>query len=214
MQIRIPEPVPDGLIVIETMRAEADGTIRLWPLHLARLRRDCAAVGFPLDEAALAKAISVVPVGAAHRIRLTVDAAGRIKVCHQLAPPDPGVWKAVISDSRLDSVDPWLRIKTSRREVYDAARAAMPDGCDEAILMNERGEICEGTVTNIFLRRSGLLLTPPLVSGLLPGTLRQSLLDQGQAQEQVLYPRDLCDGTLYCGNALRGLIPLRLSENC
>ena len=55
------------------------------------------------------------------------------------------------------------------------------------------------------------MLTPPLTSGLLPGVLRQSLLDQGAAREAVLLPGDLERGDLFMGNALRGLIPARLA---
>ncbi|WP_205965987.1 aminotransferase class IV, partial [Paracoccus liaowanqingii] len=70
MQVRIPGPIPDGLTVFETMRREADGRIALWPLHLARLRRGCAAVGFPLDEARLAPTLAALPQGAVLRTRL------------------------------------------------------------------------------------------------------------------------------------------------
>lgn len=210
MQIRIPEPVPEGLTVIETMRAEPDGRLRLWPQHLARLRRGCAAVGFPLDEAAVETALGDPPRGQVLRARLTVDSTGQVAVTHQPLPPNPAAWTVMLSPLRLDSRDPWLRVKTSHRPIYDAARAALPDGVDEAILLNQRGEICEGTITNLFLRRAGRLLTPPLACGLLPGVLREELLRSGQAQEVVLRPADLANGALFLGNALRGLIPARL----
>lgn len=210
VQIRISGPVPDGLTVIETMRAEADGTIRLWPLHLVRLQRDCAAVDFPLDHDRVAAVIADLPQGTALRVRLTVDAVGTMIVMHQPLPRNPDSWIVAISPVRLDSRDPWLGIKTSHRPVYDAARAGMPDNCDEVILLNERDELCEGTITNLFLRRGDKLLTPPLQSGLLPGVMRQALLDSGQATEAVLYPDDLQTGQLIMGNALRGLIDARL----
>ena len=208
MQIRIPEPVPPGLTVIETMRAEA-GQIALLPLHLDRLRRDCAAVGFTLDEDAVAALLAEIPQAGVLRLRLTVDAAGP-QVTHQSLAPNPDLWRLAISEVMLNSADPWLRIKTSHRPAYEAARASMPKGCDEAILLNEREEVCEGTITNLFLMRGDRLLTPPLCCGLLPGVLRASLLAEGRVEEAVLRRDDLIDGTLYCGNALRGLIPARL----
>lgn len=210
MQVRIHGPVPAGLTVIETMRAEADGGIRLWPLHLERLRRDCAAVGFPLDEERVARVLRDLPRGAVMRARLAVDAAGQVGLTHQPLPPNPPEWVVALSDQRLNSADPWLRIKTSHRPAYDAARAAMPEGCDEAILLNERGEVCEGTITNLFLQRDGVLLTPKSSCGALPGVLRASLLASGQAREAVLFHDDLIAGQMFCGNALRGLIPARL----
>jgi len=210
VQIRISGPIPDGLSVFETMRREADGRVALWPLHLARLRRGCAAVGFPLDEAQAAARMQALPQGGVLRARLAVDAGGGIGVTHAALPPNPDLWRVMLSPLRLDPDDPWLRIKTTRRPLYDAARAALPAGMDEALLANTRGEICEGSITSLFLRRDGRLLTPPQSSGLLPGVLRESLLEQGRAVEALLYPDDLARGDLYCGNALRGLIPARL----
>ncbi|WP_411837359.1 aminotransferase class IV family protein [Paracoccus sp. ME4] len=207
MQGRIPGPYPQGLTVFETMRREADGRIALWPRHLARLRRGCAAVGFPLDPAAAEAALSGLPRGTVLRARLAVETAGRVTVTSAPLPPNPPRWRVCLSPLRLDARDPWLSIKSSHRPVYDAARAALPDGMDEALLLNAEIALCEGSITSVFLRREGVLLTPPLSCGLLPGVLRESLLQSGRAQEAVLYPRDLKDGELFCGNALRGLIP-------
>ncbi len=207
MQIGILGPVPDGLTIFETMRMEPDGSVPLWPLHLARLRRGCAAVGFALDEGAID--FGGLPRGEVLRLRIAVDARGRVERTHAVQPPNPDAWRVALR-GRLDSSDPWLQIKSSRRDVYDAARAAMPQGADEVILRNERGEICEGSITSLFLRKNGRMLTPPLSSGLLPGVLRQSLLDAGRAEEEVLHPADLEGGDLFMGNALRGLIPARL----
>ena len=126
MQIRVPGPIPADLTVIETMCGTASGAIAHWPLHLARLGRNCAAVGFALDEDAVGRALAALRFTDVSRVRLTVDAAGRVEAsCHPL-PRNPQVWKVVLSDQRLGSEDPWLRIKTSHRPVYDAARAAMP----------------------------------------------------------------------------------------
>ncbi|MFC0199131.1 aminotransferase class IV family protein [Paracoccus rhizosphaerae] len=208
MQGCFPGPIPEGLNIFETMRAEADGRIPLWPLHLDRLRRGCAAVGFPLDEAQVEAALSSLPRCGALRVRLAVDAAGHVALTHAPLPPNPPVWRVTVSPLRLRCDDPWLRIKSTRRPIYDAARAAL-DGADEALLLNERGEVCEGTITNVFLPRDGILLTPPLSSGLLPGVLRRSLLQNGLAREEILCPDDF-DSTFFCGNALRGLVPAKL----
>lgn len=202
MQGGIPEPVT----VFETMRAGADGTIPLWSRHLARLRRGCAFAGIPLDEDAVARALAALPRGAVLRSRLAVDATG-VSISHQPLPPNPPVWRIVVSDLRLDSADPWLRVKTSRRATHDAARAGLPEGTDEAILLNERGQPCEGTITSIFLRRGDRLLTPPASFGLLPGVLRETLLAEGQAEEADITLADLQGGEVLMGNALRGLIP-------
>ena len=96
-------------------------------------------------------------------------------------------------------------MKSTRRARHDAARAALPAGMDEAIFLNERGEVCEGSITNIFFDRGQGLRTPPLRCGLLPGVLRAELA----CPEEVLLADDLGQVQLWVGNALRGLIRAR-----
>ncbi len=74
--------------------------------------------------------------------------------------------------------------------MYDAARASRPD-CDEVILWNERGELTEGSRTNVVLDLGGQWVTPPVSSGLLAGAFRGWLLAAGQIRERVLTPADL-----------------------
>ena len=73
--------------------------------------------------------------------------------------------------------------------------------------MNERGELCEGSRTTIFLERDGRLSTPALGSGLLPGTLRAELIAEGRAVESNLNLQDLATAdAVYLGNSVRGLV--------
>ena len=108
---------------------------------------------------------------------------------------------------RLSSADPWLRHKTTNRVLYDDARAALPEGVDEWLFLNERGEVCEGTITTLFFDRGEGLRTPPLACGCLPGVLREEMLDTGVAQVEVLRAEDLGRVRIAVGNALRGLVP-------
>jgi len=112
-------------------------------------------------------------------------------VCLRLAP------------APVDSSQRWLYHKTTRRQVYDAAQAAHPDA-DDVLLWNERGEATETAIGNLVARLDGRLVTPPLACGLLPGTLRGHLLDQGEIVEHVLRLDQLGGVELYRINALRG----------
>ena len=89
------------------------------------------------------------------RTRLVLSADGDVHASTQPfepLPPDK-VWNLRIAHIRLDSGDPLLRHKTSRRDAYIKARADYQvHQADEVILLNERGEVCEGTITNIFAR--------------------------------------------------------------
>jgi 4-amino-4-deoxychorismate lyase len=200
------------LILIETFRWEpGEGFARL-PAHLGRLARGAAALGVPLDRAAVDRALAGVGGEGPLRVRLTLDRAGAVAVTAAPLAPGPAVWSVRIAGERLASGDPWLGLKSSRRPAHDAARAALPPGVDEALLLNERDEVCEGTITSVFADLGRGLLTPPLACGLLPGVLRAELLAAGDCGEAVLRPGDLVGARLFVGNALRGLIPARLAE--
>ncbi|WP_312798152.1 aminotransferase class IV, partial [Tianweitania sp.] len=122
------------------------------------------------------------------------------------------IWTLRLAATKLPSHDPLLAHKTTRRALYETARAEFAQHeAQEVLLSNELGELCEGTITNLFVDRGdGILATPPLTSGLLPGVLRGELLESGRAVEQVLFPADLQGGQIYVGNSLRGLIAARL----
>ncbi|MBO9628110.1 MAG: aminotransferase class IV family protein [Shinella sp.] len=205
------------LSLIETLRWEPGiGFVRL-ERHLARLTDSAAALGLPgaeKAEATLAAACagSETPL----RVRLELFAEGRIDAqTAAFAPLAPdATWRLAIAETRLASTDLLLRHKTSRRELYAAARAEFPASeADEVILLNERGELCEGTITSLFLDDgSGILNTPPLAAGLLAGVLRAELLENGKAVEAVLRPEDLSKGRIFVGNSLRGLIRAGLSQ--
>jgi branched-subunit amino acid aminotransferase/4-amino-4-deoxychorismate lyase len=90
--------------------------------------------------------------------------------------------------------------------LYDSEAARL--GADEALFVNERGELTEGSRSTLFVRLGGKLLTPPLACGLLDGILRRELLETGACAEAVLTPADLeTAGEVLFGNSLRGLIP-------
>ena len=189
------------LMLIETLRHDG-GFVRLGQ-HLARMASSARALGFPFDENAALAALNVAVAGAkgALRLRLTLDETGQCKAAAHGLPPNPPHWRYRISPERTQSSDQLLRHKTSRRELYDRDH---PD-CDEMLFCNEHGELTEGARSNIFIRRDGLLLTPPLEAGLLPGILRAELIARGEARAAVLTPDDL-KGDVYLGNSLRGLI--------
>jgi branched-chain amino acid aminotransferase len=76
--------------------------------------------------------------------------------------------------------------------LYEAQQA----GCDEVVMLNERGEVAECTAANIFCVRGGRVYTPPLASGCLEGVTRAVLLEIGAragapVEERRLLPEDL-----------------------
>jgi len=208
-----------GFDLIETMRWEpVAGFVRL-ERHLARLYASAQELGFSHNPEKIDHALrdAVVGYDKPLRVRLVLSASGDVTASTQPYEPLPQyeVWNLRIASTRLDSTDTLLRHKTSRREAFVKARSEYQlHRADEVILLNERSEVCEGTITNVFVDTGdGGLLTPPLASGLLPGVLRAELLAEGHAREAVLGTADLMDAeNLFVGNSLRGLIPARMDE--
>ena len=199
-----------GLKLIETLLWDGAACPRL-ALHQARLARSAAALGWAAP-GEMRRLLAGLPAQAL-RLRVTMDAAGGMVLEHAPLPPAKMEWRVGLASQRLNSDDPWLGHKTTRRAVYDAARATLPEGLDEVIFLNERGEVCEGTITTVFFDRGQGMRTPPLACGLLPGVLRADL----GVVEEVLLAVDLPRVRLWVGNALRGLMPARFfaekSEN-
>ncbi|PIB24153.1 hypothetical protein BFP76_02665 [Amylibacter kogurei] len=202
---------PDGLIVIETLRFDArDGFVRLG-LHLDRAAQTCEMLAISFDRAEALQRLGAAVGDETCRVRLTIAKSGEINVETFAFIPITRNWNIAIAPRRLQSDDPWLAVKTNQRVGYDTDRANLPDGVDEYIYQNERGELCEGTITNLFVELDGQLFTPALQSGLLPGVFRQSLIDDGRAKEAILTLDDLKRAdAIYVGNSLRGLIDAKL----
>ena len=208
--------IPDRRVsdfgLIETLLWTRDEGFFLLAEHLERLRRSSARLGFRCDESrvveALTGAAESFPGAAAARLRVRIVLSADGAIESSAAQIEPvaanAVWTVAIAARRFDSGDPLLRHKTTRRELYETELARA--NADEVLFLNERDEVCEGARANVFLAREGVLLTPPLSSGLLPGTLRAHLLREGRAREAVLRLADFEGAEFYMGNSVRGLV--------
>ncbi|WP_170558942.1 aminotransferase class IV family protein [Ruegeria atlantica] len=181
--------------------------------HLARMARSAATLDIPFDRDAALKTLDSVAGQSPLRCRLTLAVDGTYDVTTGVLAENPPVWRVAVTDTRLSTSDVWLQHKTTQRSVYDTARASLPGGIDEMLFLNERDELCEGTITNLFLHMpDGRRLTPKLSCGLLPGILREELIDNKQVTESVLSLTDLQNAEkVFVGNSLRGLIRAELA---
>ena len=110
----------------------------------------------------------------------------------------------------------WQVTSRQRVPLYEAAKQGAPAGAFDVLLHNEDGQLCEFTIGNLLLQLDGVIYTPPIACGLLPGVLRAQLLAQGLVQERVLYLADLerAQG-IWLINSVRGWLPVHadLSQN-
>lgn len=201
-----------GFDLVETMAFDPlEGLLRL-DRHLARMKASAATFGFDFDRHRARNELQAATFRLRHasKLRLLASPGGALAIEIRDMPQLRDVPVSVgIVARRVSRDDVRLRHKTTDRAFYDEARAATPAW--EAVLVDDAGFITEGSFTNVFVERDESLLTPPLELGLLPGILREELIDKRRAIASPLRVADL-DGTFYLGNSLRGLIPARLIE--
>lgn len=202
--------------LIETLRADG-GRARRLEAHLARLAGSAGYFGFAFDLAAARDAVArhlaqrEGPRPLRLRLRLTRD--GSLDVASRpLELEGAERWLRLALDPEpVQSTEPLLYHKTDLRAPYERRRERHP-GADEVLLVNERGELTEGTTSSLLVRMDGRWLTPALECGLLPGVLRAELLDRGEVEEAVLRPADLARAEeIHLASSLRGRRPARLS---
>ena len=216
--------------LIETMLWQRDrgmGTgFEGFPLlerHIARLGNSACFFGFPFSGQSIAEILHTFSARLAakamgneerYKVRCVLDVSGRFEITSVDKLQDIKTPVMLdISHRTVDHRDIYLYHKTSLRELFDRERKRLqPEGLFDTILLNARGEITQGTITNIFLDPgTGVLVTPALSCGLLPGIMRQKLIEEGLAEEAVLKKEDLVKAeALYVGNSVRGLLKARV----
>jgi para-aminobenzoate synthetase/4-amino-4-deoxychorismate lyase len=193
-----------------TMRFEPVDGIADLDRHLARLKHSAEALGFVFDRHGVRNELQAATfrLRTPRRLRLRLSRTGAVAIeVRPMPAPVAGPVDVAIAPLPVTPADFRLRHKTSDRGFYDAARSAC--GEFETVFVDPEGFVTEGSFTNVFVERGATLTTPPLGRGLLPGVLREQLIEEGRTVEGDLRVADLADGFLI-GNALRGLIPARL----
>ena len=196
--------------LVETMLFDPQEGIRELDRHLARMKRSADALGFAFDRHDARNELQAATffLRDARKLRLLLSPSGALAVeARPLPEASEEAVEVALAPLPVEPEDFRLRHKTSDRRFYDDAREAA--GTFEVAFVDGEGFLTEGSFTNLFVEREGMLLTPPLARGLLPGVLREALLEKGRAEESELRAEDLADG-FFVGNAVRGLIAARL----
>ena len=196
--------------LFETMAFDpAEGVLRL-ERHLARMKASAQALGFVFDrhQARNELQAATFKLRVPAKIRLMLGRRGTLAIEIRPMPATvEGPVAIALALLPVASGDFRLVHKTTDRSFYAQALAA--SGAFDVAFVDPQGFLTEGSFTSLFVQQGGMLLTPPLSRGLLPGVLRAELIDEGHAREADLRPEDLAQGFLV-GNALRGLIPAQL----
>jgi len=198
--------------LFETFRIYPGKNLAFVEDHLHRMAEGCRFFALPFSKNqaldTLKSALDEVPADVEARLRLTLIShgdQGAAKVTFETtweplkemrAQQDRGV-KLGLAPFQRFSKSPLVRFKTtSYLENIFVFTWARGEGFFDALFTNERGEITEGSITNVFFLRKGRILTPPAEAGLLPGITRKQIIKASREQgfsvmESTVRPRDL-----------------------
>ena len=183
-----------GLGVFETMAAY-DGKVFAYDLHHARLLKSAEVFALPVPERSVITAAITEVIEANHyhqgrcRIRVTLTGGvnqlgggreqGDVMVTAQAADSASGgdsaklAWVPFVINERAATAG----VKsTSYADHVLAYRHALNAGADEALMLNSQGHLAEGSMSNVFVVKDGVVQTPSLASGCLPGVTRQLVI--------------------------------------
>lgn len=207
---------PVGLF--ETIRIEQGQACHI-EMHLERITKSASELKIDFD---LNKAIRLIQetclqldAHLIHRMRLDLSSDGLLSLktaVIQHIEPGPVLWASdlLMTDTTMSSADRLLGHKVTRRRLYDQAwLAAEKLGAFDALFINEQGFVTEGGRSNVFIKKDGQWLTPPLSSGCLPGVMRSIVLKDAkhQALEQNITRTDVLNAEeVIFTNALRGIV--------
>lgn len=186
-----------------------DGDYFLLERHLRRLSESADYFGYDWDEEqirnVLKNEVKNLPQRP-HKVRVTLSRKGVLRCASSPIDPEPRC-RIKFSARPIQQDNVFLYHKTTARDVYESA---LKNGdSDDVILWNERGEVTESTRANVVAKVGGVWKTPPVSCGLLAGTYRDQLLEEGIIEEGILTKEDLIAADeVQLINSVRKWIPI------
>ncbi|SHE67887.1 aminodeoxychorismate synthase, subunit I /aminodeoxychorismate lyase apoprotein [Seinonella peptonophila] len=189
-----------------------EGTYALLPYHLKRFATSADYFQFPYSmEEIEHKLLSFAATRqkGSWKVRLLLSSEGRILIEADQLSTLPQPCHVMLAKSPINRSNRFLYHKTTFRQVYDQQQK--PAGIFDLLLWNQDGECTEFTIGNLVIEHNGRKYTPPVSSGLLPGTYRQALLEQGEIFERIIYKEDLAKADhIWMINSVRGWVKVNL----
>lgn len=169
-----------GQGIFETVKSVGNKPLSLFR-HIARAQSSALVLGISMPNPqeiaqGVAELFTVVPQGLG-MLRISFDDQGNWLAVHmsyreQVKSCDVRVHPEAVAGD-IHKRFPY----TNRFDILEQARLA---GFDDAIVLNAQGNICEGSVTNLIAQIDGRWITPPTSDLVLPGIIRQMLIENGR----------------------------------
>ena len=202
--------------LIETMLWQ-DGEFYLLELHLRRLEESAKYFQFDYDKdyiiQALKRKAETLKEGK-YRVRSLLHKNGEVVISSsELNETESETKRVTLSKVRTEPENRFLYHKTTNRELYDSEfQKARNKGYYDVLFLNNKGEVTEGAISNIFVKIGDMFYTPPIRCGLLDGVFRRNLFESGfPLEEKVLFEKDLLKvDKLYLSNSVQGMIEVSI----
>jgi branched-subunit amino acid aminotransferase/4-amino-4-deoxychorismate lyase len=176
---------PRTFDLLETMKWTPERGFFLLDRHLRRLARSARHFEYPCRtndlRLALERAVasSAIPL----RVRMLLARDGAVRVECAPIEPAPAPARLAIAQAPIDPTDVFLFHKTTNRTAYEQAKRSVDGAFDDIILWDPDGRVTESTLGNVVVEIDGRKVTPPVSCGLLAGTFREQLLEDGAIEE-------------------------------
>lgn len=225
---------PPEFQLIETL--SLNGILHRLQGHLQRMQRSAAYFDFPFNEQKIRTFLqdlvqqfqppsgsrTLVEPGAERegtgtglfKVRVLLSREGELQGSIEPVRPVQEPVVVALARERVDSSEIWLYHKTTNRSLYSAAQEVCREQrVFDLIFRNERDELTEGSISNLFIRIDDEWLTPQLGSGLLPGVMRKFLVETLPAREAVLDLEDLRQASqILVSNSVQGAVECKFVD--
>jgi para-aminobenzoate synthetase/4-amino-4-deoxychorismate lyase len=214
---RVLQPAPPPIELLEAILWTPQEGFFLLERHMKRLCESAAYFDIAVNAAAVRTALDELASGLPrrdHKVRLVVSGHGAPTLSAQPLEEiaKPAVQRVCLAGTPVSRSDVLLYHKTGHRALFQRELQAHP-GCDDVILWNEDGEVTESCTANVVAQTPAGKVTPPVSSGLLPGTFRAHLLSEGSVTEGVLTREELREcRSIWLVNSVRKWMPAVLTE--
>jgi para-aminobenzoate synthetase / 4-amino-4-deoxychorismate lyase len=207
--------------LIETILWKPVQGYELINLHMQRLSESAAYFNYKYDAdfiiESLKNATKNFNKEKRYRVRILLNEDGSLDIKHSMIYQASAGRVIAISSAKTNSADKWLYHKTTNRHLYNSEYYRYKKlGFFDVLFKNEKGQITEGAISNIFIKKDNAYYTPPIECGVLNGVYRRYLIQHKRLNvvEKVLYKQDLinADGIIMT-NAIRGMIEVKVCEN-
>ena len=205
---------PDNYFeLFETMLIE-NKEIFLREYHLERLKQTAGYFLFIYDERKInneiLRLLNQIEGNKKYRLKLILNKWGNITFSLNDFPQTPSTVKILISDKKVLTSNKFQYFKTTNRKLYDEEyNHYSSQGYFDVIYFNEFGNLAEGSISNIFIRKCNKLYTPPLDAGILPGVYRKYFIENNLPnviEKNIRFEEVLNSDEIILTNSLRGKI--------